>query len=417
MRFLLLAALTFTPSIVLAQSSLPYAVVFDSYMTPAAGAQDLLTAQHLLATEEDRWLPLKIGTERSRRGLALGIFYRSGKFLFLDMPQDHFLMVVAHEIFGHGARFRELGEGELSYGFDAPIPYGSGDAFTRFNGAFPISPLADLTASASGMEAQHSLADAIAERAVARGRLHYREGWLYFESRMTTVSYILSASPHSSEGHDVASYLETFQKACVAPCSPLTRNQVQRRSLITLADPLLYYSIYGLAVSYIGNGGLMGPMPLVPIGGGVRVMPSAGYALAPYGGEWTIRSAIRQELRAQRREPRITGVTLRVGDTGASSTWGVGVRAADVVRVLGLPIGVSLDVWRQPELLADHTSDAQHTGAGAVGTVVLPLPAMLRTPWSEGIQISAGYKSRGFVPGEQLSGGGVLRAGITMSSR
>jgi hypothetical protein len=161
----------------------------------------------------------------------------------------------------------------------------------------------------------------------------------------------------------------------------------------------------------------MGPMPLVPIGGGVRVMPSAGYALAPYGGEWTIRSAIRQELRAQRREPRITGVTLRVGDTGASSTWGVGVRAADVVRVLGLPIGVSLDVWRQPELLADHTSDAQHTGAGAVGTVVLPLPAMLRTPWSEGIQISAGYKSRGFVPGEQLSGGGVLRAGITMSSR
>ena len=108
---------------------------------------------------------------------------------------------------GRGARnFRPRGalsrarRGELRYGFDAPIPYGSGDAFTRFNGAFPISPLADLTASASGMEAQHSLADAIAERAVARGRLHYREGWLYFESRMTTVSYILSASPHSSEG-------------------------------------------------------------------------------------------------------------------------------------------------------------------------------------------------------------------------
>ena len=101
------------------------------------------------------------------------------------------------------------------------------------------------TVSASGIEAQHSLADAIAERAVARGRLHYREGWLYFESRMTAVSYILSASPHSSEGHDIASYLETFEKACIAPCSPITRNQIQRRSLIALADPLLYYSMYG----------------------------------------------------------------------------------------------------------------------------------------------------------------------------
>ena len=31
---------------------------------------------------------------------------------------------------------------------------------------------------------------------------------------------------------------------------------------------------------------------------------------------------------------------------------------------------------------------------------------ILRSRWSEGIQISAGYKSQGFVPGEQLSGGG-----------
>ena len=29
-------------------------------------------------------------------------------------------MVVAHEVFGHGARFRELGDGRIRYGFDAP---------------------------------------------------------------------------------------------------------------------------------------------------------------------------------------------------------------------------------------------------------------------------------------------------------
>ena len=51
-------------------------------------------------------------------------------------------------------------------------------------------------------------------------------------------------------------------------------------------------------------------------------------------------------------------------------------------------------------------------GGSAVGTVILPLPRMLRSQWSDGIQISAGYKSQGFVPGEQLSGGAVLRVGI-----
>jgi hypothetical protein len=383
-------------------------------MTPATGAQGLLTVQHVLATAEDRWLPLKIGAERSRPALALGILYRTGKFLALDMPQDHFFMVVAHEVFGHGARFRELGDGRIRYGFDAPIPYGSGDAFTRFNGRFPISPLADLNVSAAGMEAQHSLADAIAERAVARGRLHYREAWLYFESRMAAVGYILSASPESSEGHDVAGFLDAFEKACTTPCAPLTRNYVQRRALFALADPLLYYSMYGLAVSYIGNGNTTGPMPLIPIVRGIRLMPSLGYALAPHGAEWTIRTAFQSELKAESQKLRITNVALRVGNTGASSTWGVGARAADVLHAWGLRIGLAVDVWRQPELLAEKTSDALHTGAGAIATVVVPMPRLLRSRWLEAIQVAAGYKSQGFVPGERLSGGAVVRAGIAL---
>jgi hypothetical protein len=404
------------PRLAYAQTPVPHAVVFDQYMTPIAGAQGLLTIQHVLAAAEDRWLPLKIGEERSRPALALGILYRSGKFFALDMPQDHFLLVAAHEVFGHGTRFRELGEGRLRYGFDAPIPYGSGDAFTSFNGRFPVSPLANLTVSAAGIDAQHALADAIAERAVSRGRIHYREAWLYFESRLAAVGYILSASPTSSEGHDVADFLDTFEKACTAPCAPLTRNYIQRRALLALVDPLLYYSMYGLAVSYIGNGSTAGPMPLIPVGGGLRLMPSLGYALAPYGAEWSVRTAFQQGQRAQGRGQKfqITNVTLRVGNTGASSTWGLSARVADLLRVRGLPVAVAADVWRQPELLADQTSDEQHIGGGVMATVVVPLPRLLRSKWSDGLLVAAGYKAQGYVPGQHLSGGGVVRAGIVL---
>lgn len=411
---ILAVALFIAASDTYAQSPETYSVVFDSYMTPAAGAQNLLTIQHLFASAEDRWLPLKIGSERSRPGLALGILYRSGKFFLLDMPQDHFFLVAAHEVFGHGTRFRELGDGRLRYGFDAPIPYGSGDAFTRFNGLFPVSPLADLTVSAAGIEAQHSLADAIADRAAGRGRIHYREAWLYFESRMAAVSYALSASPTSSEGHDVADYLEAFEKACTAPCVPLTRNHVQRRSLAALVDPLLYYSLYGLAVSYIGNGQPTGPMPLIPLGGGVRIMPSLGYALAPYGGEWSVRSVLLAGKREEGRGEKVHGVTVRVANTGASPAWAVSARVAQVTRVRRLGVDVNVHVWQQPEVLADKTSDAPSFGGGALATVVVPMPRWLRTRWSDGIHVTGGYKSEGFVPGEQLSGGGVLRVGFTV---
>ena len=398
------------PGAVYAQAAVPYTVVFDSYMTAQAGAQSLVTAQHVLAAAEDRWLPLKMGEESSRPGLALGILYRAGKFIGLDIPQDHLLLVVAHEVFGHGSRFRELGDGRIRYGFDAPIPYGSGDAVTKFNGLFPISPLASLNVSAAGIEAQHVLADAITERAVPRGRLHYREAWLYFESRMAALSYTLSASPTSSEGHDIADFLDTFEEACSAPCEPLTRRYVQDRVLIVLADPLLYYSIYGFAASYVGSGNATGPMPLIPVGGGVRVLPSLGYALAPYGGELVVRSSITSD----RTGWRFTNIALRAGNTGASTTWGVSARMADVLQLRGLRFGLAVDMWRQPELLAEQTSAPLHLGGGAMANTIVPLPRKFQTSWLQGIYVAAGYKTQGYVPGEQLSGGAVVRAGIAL---
>ena len=72
---------------------------------------------------------------------------------------------------------------------------------------------------------------------------------------------------------------------------PLTRKQVQQRAWLALGDPLLFYSIYGFAGAYIGNGSTTAAVPLIPLGN-VRVLPSLGYALAPYGGEVTIRAAV-----------------------------------------------------------------------------------------------------------------------------
>ena len=173
--------------------------------------------------------------------------------------------------------------------------------------------------------------------------------------------------------------------------------------------------MYGLAVSYIGNG--THDRSDAADSSGRRNAPDAVARVRARalrrGMERSRRHFIRSRgHRAESGESR--EVTLRVGNTGASSTWGFSARAADVLRVRGFRIGLAVDVWRQPELLADQTSDAQHMGAGAVATVVVPIPRFLRSRWSDGIQIAAGYKSQGFVPGEQLSGGAVVRAGIAL---
>jgi hypothetical protein len=397
------------PQMAMAQS----AIVLDRYMSPAAGTTDLLTIQHEIAVLEDHVLPLKLGDEDRRLPLLAGIFYRMGKFIGLDVPQDHMLLVIGHEVFGHGARLRELGVGHIGYSFDGPLPYGKGGAVTSFSGEFPDTPLASLAIEMSGIEAQNTMADSIAETALARGKIHYREAWLYFESRYVGITYMLGATGQSEEGHDVADFFRTFKKACAEPgCTPITFGDLRRGARVALADPLLYFSLYGFTSSYIAQGIGSSVIPMIPIGRGIRYLPSAGFQMTPYGTEYLVRNLFVSGKTEEARGKGVTTVTLRIGNTGATRPWAVDVRATDVKLFRSLHGRVAAGVWRQPPILGDQTSAPMKTGAAVSATIVMPLGRFVHQDWLKAT-ITGGYKSSGFLPGEQLGGGLIWRVGVT----
>src|SRR5947207_6697517 len=231
------------------------------------------------------------------------------------------LLVLGHEVFGHGARLRELGVGHISYSFDGPVPYTHGGAVTSFSGQVPDTPLTFLTIEMAGIEAQNVMADAIAERGLSRGRLHYREAWLYFENRYLAMTYMLDATNHAPEGHDVADFTRTFADACRAPdCTPVSLRAIKRGAKLTLGDPMLYYALYGFASSYIAQGQTTSPLPLIPLGSfsghAVRVLPSLGFQLTPYGTERILRGAFVSGSKDH--DAKVMTLALRVGNTGAS---------------------------------------------------------------------------------------------------
>src|SRR4051812_50133270 len=103
-------------------------------MTPASGATDLLTVQRALSAIEDRWLAPTRFDESTRLKRGLGIGYRFAKWFAVDLPQDHFVMVVGHEVFGHGARLREIGGADIGQHLPEPPPYGPRGAVHRVAG-------------------------------------------------------------------------------------------------------------------------------------------------------------------------------------------------------------------------------------------------------------------------------------------
>jgi hypothetical protein len=182
-----------------------------------------------------------------------------------------------------------------------------------------------------------------------------------------------------------------------------------------LADPLLYFAVYGFASSYIGLGEKTSPIPMIPVGRGVRYLPSMGFAMTPYGTEWMLRSALVSGARGKGQRANVTNVTLRVGRTGATRPWGVDARLPAVMLPhIPWKLRPAFSIWRQPFILAEETSAPLRTGGAATATFVVPLPRRLRTMHVDGIYVTAGAKSDGFIPGEQLSGGALLKIGLTL---
>jgi hypothetical protein len=390
-----------------AQDERPLVIAVDRDMTPAAGTIDLLTVQRALATVEDRWLPPARFDESTRVKRGLGIGYRAGKWFALDLPQDHFLMVVGHEIFGHGARLREIGAHGVEYSFDAPIPYGPGGAVTEFSGDLLVTRADALAIDTAGIEAQNVLADHIAREGFASGALHYREAWLYLESRLDGLRYIRSVSPRSSPGHDVRSFLLDFNDGCDPPaCAPLDAATLKRRALVMLGDPMLAYAAYAWAAAYMVQGRTTGPVPMIPLPGGLRYLPALHFEMTPYG------TAVTSEHTIARRG-RVTTVSIGVGDTGAARAWDVGVTSGDVLRGSRLNAGASIRLWRQPELDASPNAQAMETGVLAAGTLRIALPRSVAAGRA-GVLVEAGYKSDGFVRGERLHAGPIVRAGVVI---
>jgi hypothetical protein len=404
-----LAALLTVPSGAVAQTPPTVFVVVDRDMTPAAGVADVLTVQHLLASIEDQLLPVRL-SETTPGKSALGIAYRVGKWAALDLPQDSFFMVAAHEVFGHGARLREIGASRIGYDFQAPPPYGDGSAATSFDeGSLRMASRAErLAIDAAGIEAQNLLADDIAAESLARGSLSYRSAWLYAESRIAGLLYIRSVSPQSEPGHDVAAFLNDFNDGCFPPsCTPLESQSLKRRALLMLADPMLAFSAYAFAAAYLVQGRPNSPVTMIPLSHGYGYLPAVGFAMTPFGTEWTTDHYIRAGR-------RLTKVSVRFGDTGTARAWGVGVRANRIAARKRVVIDLAADLWRQPPVDTSTANAAVGTGGLAAATVRVAIGTRQAVP-RVGLLGEVGYKSGGFVPGERLTAGPVVRVGVAIA--
>jgi hypothetical protein len=384
----------------------------DRDLSVAAGASLANAAGEIVEQLERRVVPDALVAERGAGRRSINVAYRTAKLLLFDRPQEEWLMVANHELFGHGGRVRELFDGFVKYRLDPPAPFGRGGGATFYQLTRDYGILDVQAISVCGMEANGVAAEQIARLVFRRGEWSPRTALRYVIFELDAFEYIQKTDDEPERaGHDVSDFLQNYNDVAEAvSASVITPRMLRRRSLLSLANPVLASAVFGIG-RYLVTGRTDARVLAIPIRS-LRVMPALRYRLAPYGPEWSLTTDVESS-------GRIGQIVVRSAQAPNATPWGLGLTYTGVA-VGNWVLDVSLDGWRQPPLAVGPMPHfgIELIGAGMEwgGRVRARAEAALAPLWSGGrpmtLIVDAALKSPGFLPGEPLAEGLVLRAGI-----
>lgn len=364
-------------------------IIVDEHWSPYAGAALNQSIFHVYTTFDDKNLPSSIG----KTGFLWGTG-RLGKILLEDLFSS-FLMVVQHEIFGHGYRGREFGFSNISYS----LGLGHGSTSFSLTEYYSLSFTEQAALSAAGMEADTILSEQIRKRWFLSDKIDRRDALLFLQTALDQPNYIYGTDDESFvNSNDVNSYVteinEWYGKTV------LSKRQLRHRDYWDLFDPTIYFSVYSL-IDYVLNAKANSPMFMFNIKN-YRYLPTPRLLLAPYGPEFQLQNHVVTPKES------LIQINLRYGNTGSMQTYGIDFFMWPIISYNNVEFGNKLYVWRQPLFLTqnDAVGIQQRIGVADLVSIIYKM----NNRWA--ILNEIGYKTSGYIPGDALGNSWIWRMGV-----
>ena len=399
-----------------------YNLIIDRNFSSTAAAEDLITIHKAVYTVEGIYLKPRLFDEDAWHKKFFGIAYRFGKTILIDNPIDHLILLAQHEIYGHGARYREFGYINNHYHISLPPPYdcGGGLAFRgewRYEGNRKTSYHENMAIYSGGMEANTVLAQTVLTKWLSKGSINYRETYLYFQNRHNITFYILTTSLCNnyenceiSKGNDVMNYLQYLNidnGLFYADNYIFTIDDLTKQSWINLLDPFQFYAIYTYFKTYLWDGKEEQEFPMIRIGK-LKYLPSFHLGLTPFGSEFYFENYFLFKDRI------LTGY-YRQGDKSFNNFYGFGFEGYNLLNNNFIALNAQVDIWDQPllELGGETIKETKGGIGGALSATILFKVLKNERPVS--IYTQLGFKTAGYLEGERLDEGLIIRLGLSFA--
>ena len=389
-----------------------YQVGIDATRSSQIGAENLAAIHRVVYALENRILSPRLFDESTKRRKTAGILYRLGKTVLVDNIVDHLLVLIQHEVFGHGARFREFGYRNISYDLSLFPPYGSsrGTAYGSRDPERRTTRHERIVISIGGSEANTILAESIRSRWLQRGGVKSREIMVYLPSSLDLTWYILRTrfGSRPRPGNDVANYLRDLNllEGYSETDDRLTLEDLSAQTLVGLLNPTAFWAMYAYAVSYLYHGSAESELPMLRLRA-VGYLPSFRLGLTPFGSVVTFENVIVHS-------GRVSNVFFRYGMPSFHRFGGFGVAVDNLAAARGITVSPRAEFWHQPSLLLGGErlrAGRSGLGGGVWARIDYQVGA---SGYKPRIGLEIGGKTDGFVEGEALGRGFTLRLGLSI---
>ena len=388
-------------------------LLIDPGLTMRSGSQNIITFHKGLALTEDKLIGTSWFSESNILGKTGGVLGRFTKYIFIDTPVDYFSIVLAHEYFGHGARYRELNFDYIDYGFDMPPPYGPGGGEASLNSSKPISKHELMAIWEGGVEIHSIINRNLSLRWMTTKEIDYREASLYFWSFQIMMSYIQDTNEDLGDGtkdNDPRAYVRIINSNAgytdVANLK-MSVKELKSKMIINAANPFVFYSMFSILKTFMWDGDKSNAVPTISFGA-VNYLPGLRAGLTPFGVEYHFENYFRFNN-------KVSLVDISYGDQTFFDSWGgIGVFIQNIFEANNSSFDLHCNFWKQPGIkFVRIPSESKDSGFGAAFSVRgyfdfpnsdFPFLAVLEL----------GYKSTGFLEGYDLDAAPILMVGFAL---
>lgn len=391
-------------------------ILFDKQQSQYFGSYNLITLHQALYSFEDKYIRDTLFKENNFLKKTAGFGYRLTKLLLLDAQVDGFIALSQHEVFGHGARFREFEYEKNSFNLNLYPPFGNGSGFAKYGtlkkGYKSPTPQEYMAINIGGVDGEMLLANNIASQILLDDTLHYRQGLLYVIAQNNLLLYLwhtrYTKPENISAGNDMVNYINGINYLYPHPVDQTYDvNKLSNQSLISFANPLQIYSAFSILYTYgIKGQKQLKKIPMIKFGK-VRYLPAFNYSLTPFGSQYHFINYIRYKT-------MLFSGDFNIGDNTFNNFYGLSIKGFNIINKKRMTLNFHLDVWNQPDLELEKYSAPNPMNK--IGEA-FKMDLMLR-PFDRqnrlGLFVQTGYKTKGYIIGEPLAESFILRYGISM---